>query len=1218
MKSKFGTYVLAIILAAISDSAMAQTGENSSTSGNNLARTSEILPPSPNAAALGQYGGIMPGLVTGAPSYSIDLFELTTTHLKFPISLSYNASGARVNDISQRTGMNWTLNIGGVITRSVYDAADETATRPRIPLPADGWSQEAHDFWGTVNQNESDGNDLQPDRFSYNLGKVQGQFILDTMNKPVLLGNEGVSIEADFSSTTYAFTATTHDGTRYYFGNDAEQSGILNTGSNCSSYRDYSIHPTAWFLKKIKHPNGDSIVLFYSSVHSTYKLSLSQTQTRRRRYPVGVCGGSNAPEPLPFIPASDATCVTIFDSYTKRLDSVVLSNGFKIELTYIPRLDIPTDFLLSKINYYYKGHEAINKKGYQLQYQTVKAAASNAYSEIDTTLQYRYFLTDVSERNDVTGLIGKTHKFSYNDAGSLPARLSYSIDYWFFFNGRSNSNLLYLTDEFKPINSLNNFYALFGAGADRQPDSIYAAKGLLTKITYPTGGHDTIFYGGNLYRDNVGTPTNPVTYTPTLQATHNSDGQPVNLQIYFRPKRSQTVDLEVSANYLGNSYEPILQWITYSLLDSASNSPINDVDGLALNGIKLVSGDHQPAFNTRGVTLNANQAYLMKLRISGADVLGKMFLRYNDWDIIMVDSNFQTGGIRINKVVTYDPVSKNSTTKRIFYAYPDNLTKSSINALDAPTIFTNYMLSVMPLSCNGAYNCPGPLAVSYVVSSSPFSNINQYGNTSVAYPCVVESFGENFENGGIEHRFQLSKDLPPSRLLGNQPMVSPFNNNDWFNGKETYNRKFKRDSNGMLSTVEESTMFYKTNALFSKDIAGYTARQNRMARGFTCDMEEEGVSYVDVLMYFVQRRFNYLDSVSTKFFDQQSPQSISRNTSYRYESRSFQLSQEKTTNSIGSDIYNRITYNTDLTNIQQNQVFSNLRNLGISMPIEALKIERRSDGSQWVLGGTLTTYLSQEGKAFADKVWSLEITDPIPLTSFVPVEINSSGVFKYDARYVPKVQFQMYDLQGNVLQQQLPNQSYRSTIFDYNQGFPIAEIRNATYSDCAYTSFESSGKGNWSFSGISTSDATAPTGKRVYNIAQTGGAIVSGPLSLSKTYRLQYWTKSGSGIILINGSAGTVVVTKGAWQLCEKMLRGVTSITVNGTGIIDELKLIPAEANISTATYDPLLGITTYCDQKNNISYYEYDGLGRPKIIKDNEGKILKVFDYQYSKPITQ
>ena len=83
------------------------------------AKVSDVLPPSPNSASLGKYGGVEIGRVSGTISHSLPLYTLSSYQLQVPVSLSYSSNGLRVDEISSRVGTGWNLNAGGVITRTV-------------------------------------------------------------------------------------------------------------------------------------------------------------------------------------------------------------------------------------------------------------------------------------------------------------------------------------------------------------------------------------------------------------------------------------------------------------------------------------------------------------------------------------------------------------------------------------------------------------------------------------------------------------------------------------------------------------------------------------------------------------------------------------------------------------------------------------------------------------------------------------------------------------------------------------------------------------------------------------------------------------------------------------------------------------------------------------------------------------------------------------------
>jgi YD repeat-containing protein len=70
----------------------------------------------------------------------------------------------------------------------------------------------------------------------------------------------------------------------------------------------------------------------------------------------------------------------------------------------------------------------------------------------------------------------------------------------------------------------------------------------------------------------------------------------------------------------------------------------------------------------------------------------------------------------------------------------------------------------------------------------------------------------------------------------------------------------------------------------------------------------------------------------------------------------------------------------------------------------------------------------------------------------------------------------------------------------------------------------------------------------------------------------------------------------------------------NGGGTVwfDELRLYPADAQMTTYTYDPLIGMTSQTDPNGKTTYYEYDSFGRLLRIKDHNGTIIKQNTYHY------
>jgi hypothetical protein len=137
---------------------------------NGLMRT-DLISPSPTAAALAKYGDIPVNYYTGLPNVSIPVFTVTGNQLSLPVSLSYNYSGAQPTQQASWVGMGWSLQAGGVITRSIGDKID----------PPTGYHRDLASQLTPTEKYLSDSYtgvyDNLPDVYSFNFGNYSGKFI---------------------------------------------------------------------------------------------------------------------------------------------------------------------------------------------------------------------------------------------------------------------------------------------------------------------------------------------------------------------------------------------------------------------------------------------------------------------------------------------------------------------------------------------------------------------------------------------------------------------------------------------------------------------------------------------------------------------------------------------------------------------------------------------------------------------------------------------------------------------------------------------------------------------------------------------------------------------------------------------------------------------------------------------------------------------------------
>lgn len=212
-----------------------------------------------------------------------------------------------------------------------------------------------------------------------------------------------------------------------------------------------------------------------------------------------------------------------------------------------------------------------------------------------------------------------------------------------------------------------------------------------------------------------------------------------------------------------------------------------------------------------------------------------------------------------------------------------------------------------------------------------------------------------------------------------------------------------------------------------------------------------------------------------------------------------------------------------------------------------------------------------------------------------------------------RANFNQYDLRGNILEMQKTGDMKQSYVWDYALLNPIAEVKNASQSDIAYTSFESDGYGNWTgiIAANISADPNAITGTKDYLL--TGTTIQRG-VNTGVAYTVSYWSKNGSynvnGVQAVKGRTRTI--NGNSWTYYEHKVSSVTTISITGTGVIDELRLYPQSAFMTSYTYLPLIGQSSMSDPNGEITYYEYDSYTRLKNIKDYQGNIVKNYQYNY------
>lgn len=248
------------------------------------AENPQIIPVSPEAAALAKMVNYPVNYNTGVPDINIPLYEINVGGMTLPVTLQYHSGGFRINEQSTRSGLGWSLSSDLQITRTINGKDDfltngyigndkvrafypnySTCTSCAYPMTG----QEGY----MLANGEKDG---APDKFTYKLLGKSGSFYFQKNNAGT--GYTIVPVPFDNIKIQYAdgaFTITDTDGTTYYFGETGtgdinqllakgiEVSGSVDWGGNCGG-GDCS--RSAWKCKRIVNNAGtDEITFTYAN-----------------------------------------------------------------------------------------------------------------------------------------------------------------------------------------------------------------------------------------------------------------------------------------------------------------------------------------------------------------------------------------------------------------------------------------------------------------------------------------------------------------------------------------------------------------------------------------------------------------------------------------------------------------------------------------------------------------------------------------------------------------------------------------------------------------------------------------------------------------------------------------------------------------------------------------------------------------------------------------
>lgn len=505
---------------------------------------------SPNAGSLLRVENMPVNLYTGRPNICIPLHSIALKNYSYDIQLMYNAEGNKPDMPVGNVGLGWSVT-GGQITRIANGVWDEvyTFTQYLDRTEKQDWSQESnlHPYYDDVDNGTDENFEKEPDldEFIINIGQINASFymyqnregkivtkIASQNNahfevKDVKIGSFAeipfaeAALYVSWMDRTYypkisivprpvmfkEITIVDSDGVTYIFGGDVQSIDFSCEYFQDTKYgEDYNIYgdrkrdwgqswedyhsclyaiPSAWHIKKIILPNQkESIDFHYSNgnVNIIERLDLHKSSAFGMHGPVESNTVSYVEIPTTVDPEYYLLRNKTYDIvYPSSLTGIYASNGDFVEFVSSKRNDLKTYGRYERKPLFLK-----DNYGGLMQ----KIATDKCYSfkldkiKTGTGRTVDFYYTDENDRRLTLDSLkidrNEAYKFQYNPQ-RLPDYSTTLTDNWGYYNGKN-----YNTQSWSvPFGSL---YAI------RQPDSTYVKAEILEKMIYPTGGEAQFQY----------------------------------------------------------------------------------------------------------------------------------------------------------------------------------------------------------------------------------------------------------------------------------------------------------------------------------------------------------------------------------------------------------------------------------------------------------------------------------------------------------------------------------------------------------------------------------------------------------------------------------------------------------------------------------------------------------------------------------------------------
>jgi YD repeat-containing protein len=1134
-------------------------------------QASAVIPPSPEAAALGKYGDVPVGEYTGTISPSVPLYEIKSRDITVPITADYFSRGIRVAEEASWIGLGWSLNAGGVITRTVMGRNDllvaETNAGPGyvgFPFTTATSNCNADNSLNTnctpsanyLQQVCQGMLDTEPDIFYFNFLGRSGKFVLRqrdrTFDAPVSIPSyntnlvDGIPLSETklrilFDLTLKQWEITDENGMKYYF-KVAEKSETWYGGGRTSGDADAALQfnsastdfiTHSWFLTRILSPSGNKVDFIYdvdANGNTGYGSRSAINRSQSVIFLTKEIASNCAPMTYPITWTSVATY------YSQVYLSQILFDGGSVSFYKSDRQDLKPATGFYSYNAPYLAQKLdrieVNSAGKLIKKINFTYDYFNStFAGANPELYKRLKLVSISESGidaaTQTTLYKGPYVFTYNQSVALPSKESMSQDFWGLYNGADNSiNGLVPSGENTDAVSGYQFHY---SGANRDANASYAAAGILTRMQYPMGGSTDFEYELNDYSQ---WGSGPVNYTSIkddnqfkswlfVASTDNSPVQvfKVDQAVFAQVDRSVTCwpPGQTPPACTASGFESLFYAVLTRINPDGTEAVVLNYQ---LGSDWKANQSVNPAFNTEvNPVLLQPGTYRMVVQTTGSfhtSLTVRYKTRLNSSNVPAAAVPFygrQGGGLRIRRMVTRDGVS----------AANDKVTVYRYSQKGSGGYFSSGKLMMEPnhfaqanLENDFTVQCFGSWLVVYGNSESVRPMGSSAQGNFVGYDEVTILNGDNGEYGKVIKKFRNEVETAVSGnfFLMGLPNASHANSNGLLLEEKIYDRN--------NVTIQSTTHAYAVDR--QKVIRGLKYQNYGKMLHYSSNIAYD-VCYPGSMVYsyyILLSEFWHPLSTTQQMYDRTDPANQRYSTStitYTFNTAShLQKTAEQSVDSKGHTLLTTYSYPGDASDPDRTshpQMWDELNLKENCKFIFSPVIRRQSFDNSTLIYEEANSYVYDAAK---DRIFYAS-------KSLAPngTVLENRLSFSYD--YEPSL----------LVEVKKTNDVSTAYVYGYYNSLPVVKIENATYAQVK--------------------------------------ALISGA--------------------------------------DQSALAGLTTPAQIST-MVNNLRASLPQALITSYTHDLLNGLSSVTDVNGKTTTYTYDALQRLMRIQDFEGQTTHQFKYQY------